>query len=82
MRKLITAIAAAAITTAHADTGPQEPVGFIKVVGVIFTAATGFKTMIEAWDWTTQRWFKPPFKAAQLSLCISCGFSNPKARRR
>jgi len=55
MRKLITAIAAAAITTAHADTGPQEPVGFVKVVGAIFTAATGFKTLIEVWDWVTQR---------------------------
>jgi hypothetical protein len=48
MRKLITAIAAAAITTAQADTGPQEPVGFVKVVVAIFTAATGFKTLIEA----------------------------------
>ena len=66
MRKLITAIAAAAITTAHADTGPQEPVNFVKVVGAIFTAGDGFKTLIEAWDWATQRWIKPPFKAAQL----------------
>jgi len=76
MRKLITAIAAAAITTAHADTGPQEPVGFIKVVGVIFTAATGFKTLIEAWDWATQRWFKPPLKASQLWVCVTCNFSK------
>jgi hypothetical protein len=76
MRRFITAIAAAAITTAHADTGPQEPVGLIRVVGVIFTAATGFKTLMEVWDWATQRWLKPPLKAAQIWLCSSCGFSQ------
>jgi uncharacterized membrane protein YgcG len=77
MRKLITAIATAAITTAYADTGPQEPVGFVKVVGAIFTAATGFKTLIEAWDWVTQRWIKPPLKPAQIWLCAGCRFSPP-----
>ena len=76
MRKLISAIAAAAITTAHADTGPQEPVGFVKVVGAIFTAATGFKTLIEVWDWVTQRWIKPPLKPSQLWMCANCTFSR------
>jgi hypothetical protein len=76
MRKLFTAIVAAAITTAHADTGPQEPVGLVRVVGAILTAATGFKTLIEAWDWAMQRWFKPSLRPAQLWMCANCTFSN------
>jgi hypothetical protein len=79
MRKLLTAIAAAVIMTAHADTGPQEPVGFVRVVGAILTAATGFKTLIEAWDWAMQRWIRPPLKPAQLWMCAGCSFSPPES---
>ena len=59
MRKLLTAIAAAAAMMSHAATGPVEPVNFVKIVGGVFTAVTGFKTLFEVWDWATQRWLDP-----------------------